>query len=221
MDSIYEQILDVSKEHLKDLLNRTGSILYSSFHTLKKGEYYLVGINPGGSGGQTVGEHIEQLPKQESNAYNEQWERGRSGKLYGPGQHPLQKRLRSIFRELGVELDDVCASNIVFFKSREVKELNNINDLAEDCWPVHQVILKVVRPKYILTFGALPFSIFSQELKFVSLQPTDSGHGNWVIRTARSEDGQQFLVGLPHLSRYSPPRGKIRDVIKNLKQPDY
>ena len=41
------------------LLNQPGAVLYSSFDTLKPGQVYLLGLNPGGSESATLQHSIQ------------------------------------------------------------------------------------------------------------------------------------------------------------------
>jgi hypothetical protein len=51
----------IARESLAGILDKSGSILYSSHETLKSGDVYLLGFNPGGSGGSAVERSIESI----------------------------------------------------------------------------------------------------------------------------------------------------------------
>ncbi len=66
------------RESLKDYLNekRFGTLLYSSIDTMRKGDIYILGLNPGGNSEDnkdTLDESIEALPNKTTNDYFENW----------------------------------------------------------------------------------------------------------------------------------------------------
>ena len=200
-----DEIPQISRNNLAGLLDKPGSILYSSHATLKPGDAYLLGFNPGGSGGNPVEQSINQLLTSTTNAYiDERWE-NKNG-AWASGEAPLQKRVQWILKSIKLNPRDVCASNLIFFRSREASDMSF--SLAKQCWPVHEAILSIVKPKLIIAFGnsgTSPYgylrSIFEgKEESF------PSGHGNWQIKGFNSKiNGRPvYVAGLPHLSRYSP-----------------
>ncbi|MFL5739898.1 MAG: hypothetical protein ACJ75B_06745 [Flavisolibacter sp.] len=182
---------------MQSYMGEEGSFLYSSINTLKKGDYYLLGINPGGSGGQTLKSSLDNLPKKLSNDYDDDWS---ETKKYTPGGAPLQNRLRSLFADVNVSLENVCATNLVFIKSKNQKGIA-IWELAEKCWPVHRLFLNIVEPKYIITFGKITFQFISKKNQLQQLTTIPSGHGNWKVQIAYKPDFPT-LIGFPHFSRY-------------------
>ncbi|WP_026344714.1 hypothetical protein [Oceanimonas smirnovii] len=196
---------ELAKTQLSDLLNQPGCILYSSHKTLKPGDIYLMGFNPGGAGGKPLSHHIDGMLDYDKNAYiDESWSnlKGESKK----GASPLQKRVCWIIQSLGYNPKDVCASNLIFFQSRAAVDIDY--SLAETCWPVHEAIIDIVQPKIILTFGNSAISPYGY-LKSVYGGEEDvapSGHGNWMIKGFKTKiNGRPvYVAGLPHLSRYSP-----------------
>jgi uracil-DNA glycosylase len=86
--------------------------------------------------------------------------------------------------------------------------------LAETCWPVHEAILKIVQPRAVITFGKLPFDFIRKKLNGSSPATEDSGHGKWQWRSSKLETGQ-FLIGLPHLSRYAP-QAKVNEGVREF-----
>ncbi len=140
-----------------------------------------------------------------TNAYlDECWE-NRNG-TWAIGEAPLQKRVRWILESIKLNPRDVCASNLIFFQSREASDISF--SLAKQCWPVHEAILSIVKHKLIIAFGnssTSPYgylhSILGGKEEFFP-----SGHGNWKIKGFSSQiNGRPiYIAGLPHLSRYSP-----------------
>jgi len=203
-------IQDLARTELSDLLEKPGSILYSSHETLKSGDVYLLGFNPGGAGGNPIKLSIDTMLSYETNAYlDECWENGKSS--WEKGEAPLQKRVSWLLEEIGLNPREVCASNLIFFQSRKAKDIEY--SLADICWPIHEAILDIVKPKVIIAFGNSGLSSYAYlHSKFGGQQEyKPSGHGNWRLKGFKAIiDGKAiFIAGLPHLSRYSPI-GKTR-----------
>jgi len=145
-----KEVQNFARKELASFLDEPGSILYSSHKTLKPGDVYLLGFNPGGAGGNPLKFSIDSMLFDESNAYlDESWE-NRNGS-WAKGEAPLQKRICWLLRRLKLNPREVCASNLIFFQSREAKDINY--SLAETCWPIHEAILEVLQPKLIICFG--------------------------------------------------------------------
>jgi hypothetical protein len=212
------EFIEKSREHLlkENLLNKSGSVLYSSYKTLKDGDFYLIGLNPGGK--ETISDTI----KDSLNDLEESWKKKIEKNAYidenwypYPGQEgkaPLQKRIIYMMRELGRDIHKVCAGNLIFTRSQD-QDGSHYPINADKCWPVHEMILKIVQPKIIIAFGNGNISPYNylQKKHFEihkkwpeNLDEKNSGHGNWKCRRFNFDIGYlKFLViGLPHLSRY-------------------
>ncbi|MGA3069271.1 MAG: hypothetical protein ABSD43_03555 [Terracidiphilus sp.] len=214
-----------AREVLKDFLKDSGTILYSSFETLKRGKYYFLGLNPGGSELDTensIGKSLENLRSQTQNAYLKgpkdgiaDWGR------YPSGDAPLQLRYQYLFTELGLgeKLDSVCASNLIFRRSVGEKGSGGI-EMADLCWKVHEAILKIVQPEAIIVFGKLPYFFIKDKLNGTDLTESCTKHGSWKLRHSILKGGailntEAQLIGLPHLSRYAIDSDKA--VIDKIK----
>lgn len=222
-----EQLPIYAGNILKNILDDIGEVIYSSHETLQKGDVYLLGLNPGGSGQKhpetgksyTIRSHLQRMLKREENSYyDECWETRLS--LYAKGNAPLQKRVIELLKGIGVDNPrTVCASNIIFRTSRNSSEL--CFGLAGLCWPVHEAILKIVKPSLILTYGIDKVSAYSF-LKAIFLkgeeeQPQPSLHGKLKCYGFHCDiDGlPTFIAAVPHLSYYSPANKKdVFDWIK-------
>ena len=229
-----------AKEKLKTVLKDSGHVLYSSAYTLYEGEIYLLGHNPGGSPEGREDESIENslhnLAEKTTNEYlDDSW----NG--LAPGEAVLQKRVRWLLDNLNkhqlefnirikVDIRKVCASNLIFSRSIDAKN-SNFKKMANLCWPVHKYILKIVKPRMVLTFGngeQSPFSFLQEKLGINIRHYSDSdsrpegqqirtvsykngkypiykfnaGHGDWECKAFYTKTGL-LVVGLPHLSRYA------------------
>lgn len=189
-------------------IEKSGSILYSAVSTLCKGNYYLLGYNPGGDPAaiQTSIQHaINELPLQTVNAYlDEDWSGHRA---YPVGKAPFQLRVQYLLKALGERPEIVCASNLIFARSHDANGTVYPAE-ADLCWPVHELILNIVQPRAILSIGSSEKSAFAFIRNRMG-NPAETAilaeHGNWSVRATRGAIGSQeiTLIGLPHLSRYS------------------
>lgn len=201
-----EKIQAIAREQLADIMDRPGSILYSAHSTVSPGPVYLMGFNPGGSGGDSLRRSVAKLPSRNENAYlDENWKNDQAS--WREGASPLQKRVIWLLEQLRLEPKTVCASNLIFTRSRGQDGVPY--DLADTCWPVHEAILEVVRPKLILAFGnsgVSPYNYLLQKLGGREDPPAESGHGSWKLKGfATTLEGRPiYVAGIPHLSRYSP-----------------
>jgi len=195
---------------LAPVLDRSGGILYSAAKTLSPGKLYIMGLNPGGdpeNSESNIGKSLDQLPQRTSNAYiDEAWD-NRSRQLE-KGQAPLQRRIAFLAQSLGCALEDVCATNLIFMQTRSARELEFNRD-AERCWPVHEMMLAMVRPKLILAFGnsaISPYGYLRQIHSSAAETKIPAGHGSWECKSFATQIAgvQVAVVGFPHLSRYSP-----------------
>jgi len=199
-----EDLIKLGEECLPLILERDGEIIYSSHNTLKKGDIYLLGLNPGGEGFTTIKNHLSNILKKETNSYlDESWENKIT--TWPIGQAPLQKRVDFLLRSMGYKTKEVCSSNLIFVTSRNSDEINY--GLAGYCWRFHQYILNIIQPKLILCFGVSSVSSYSFLHDLYSGKETtiDSGHGNWKCKafTTIVEGKRTTVVGIPHLSYYN------------------
>ncbi len=87
-----EDLIRLGTEALPLILGKNGELIYSSHETLKKGDVYLLGLNPGGEGFITIKNHLEKFLKKTDNSYlDESWKNGIT--TWNEGEAPLQKRV--------------------------------------------------------------------------------------------------------------------------------
>ncbi len=196
-----------SKKDLKEILDCSGAILYSgTTRTLKPGQVYLLECNPGGSPkvhkGETIRSSLDNLPNKTTNSY-----------LGTKWNSQLQGGVKRLFENLKIgnkklDIEDVCASNLIFKRSKRIQDID-FEKYAEICWPVHDRILQIVKPKVIIAFGLgtyyyLKGTIGKNSEEFIC----NSGSKNrWGILYCKSfkfehDSGVIMVVGLLHLSRF-------------------
>lgn len=208
-----DHFISEAKHHLAPILGETGSILYSTFSTLTRGNYYILGLNPGGAmdSGHTIAQCLNDLSEYDENAYlDEDW--SSDSRKYRRGGHPLQRHLLILMQELGENLRGVCAANLIFTRSPDQYGAY-YPERGHVCWPVHQIILNVVRPAVIIAFGngaISPYAFLALEHKeTLGTRPEEVTHaaeyGPWLCKAfqTRIKDSNILVLGLPHLSRYT------------------
>jgi len=200
-----ENLIKHGKEFLTHILDRKGELIYSSHKSLKEGDIYLLGLNPGGEGFITINDHLEGILTKETNSYlDESWKNRIT--TWGKGKAPLQKRVNYLLNSLGYKTEDVCSSNIIFVTSRNADEVNY--GLAGYCWRFHEIILEIIKPKVIICFGVSNISAYAFLLALLNGKEYNdfpSDHGNWVCKAFRTKinDRSTIIVGIPHLSYYN------------------
>jgi hypothetical protein len=214
-----ESIVSYIREKIpKEDLDKSGAVLYSNYYTLTSGKLYILGFNPGGDPEEqkedTIRKDIENRKKWDRNysEYTEKW-----GK-YKPGEDPLQKSIRFIVEDIfNLNITAVCASNLIFLRTRKQEDLYNWKMKAEEYWPIHKfIITEIVRPRVIISFGIDTYNFLKEKLTNHNgnERRIPAFWSNWKIRLIVNKTvfGRSLvLLGFPHFSRY-----KLRP-FKNLE----
>jgi hypothetical protein len=210
---IAHHFISESRRHLVPILNDNGGILYSAFSTLTQGAFYILGLNPGGAlgSGDTLAQCLDSLPQYKDNAYlDEDW--SSDTRHYCRGGHPLQRHLFLLMKELGEDLRRVCAANLIFSRSPDQYGAD-YPKRGHICWPVHQMILNIVKPEVIIAFGnggISPYAFLAHKHQETlgtwpeeSTQPAQ--YRTWQCKAFQTkiDDKDILVLGLPHLSRYT------------------
>ena len=168
-------------------------LLYSPSSVLDGAQVAFIGLNPGGSVRPV--DHSEFSMTSGSAYVVEKWGNGNE-----PGQSPLQKQVRALFRRLEVDPERVLAGNLVPFRSPSwdsLKNQRNALHFGENLW---NEIFQRARPKLVIGLGGDTFSALSRILSVFNVQSIRVGWGNVSGTRALFKGG--LLVGLPHLSRF-------------------
>ena len=129
-----EQIRQIAEKMGGDVLGKEGWILYSSYTTLVRGEYYFLGINPAGSGEvkpKTVQDSLDEMVQDYLDGLTGLTDKAGKNQFLeipwnGSKFLPLQERFKFLF-ESALRIDDprtVCASNLVFLSRKKAKDLS-------------------------------------------------------------------------------------------------
>ena len=213
-----ESLVSLGKESLSLILDRKGEVIYSSHESLKKGDIYLLGLNPGGEGYITINKHLNDLLSKDTNSYlDESWTN--SVTTWPKGEAPLQKRVHFLLNALGYNTREVCASNLIFVTSKSANEINY--GLAGYCWRFHELLLDIIKPKIVLCFGISDVSSYSFLLSLYEGEESTikASHGKWKCRafTTTINGRKTTVVGIPHLSYYNiVGKAEVIDWIKRF-----
>ena len=194
------------KSHLEQILDESGSVVFSSVKTISKGDIYTLGLNPGGEFYIPIRKTLSELPLKKSNAYLDESWGNRRNPSYKIGQHPLQRNFIGLIKVIGYDPALIFSTNLIFSRSRG-QHGANYSIKADLCWNAHQEFIKIIDPKYFIVFGNSKISPFQYMRNKYSLKindSIDSGHGKWKCYSCKGiiEGKERLLIGLPHLSRY-------------------
>lgn len=215
MSSNNMEFLDKIKELLGEELNKSGTAFYSNIETLKKGKYLIIGLNPGGDPDKitcTIGQSFQKIYDNKYNAYNEHWLE--NGKI-----HRLQKNLHCLFNYLNEDIEKVCATNLIYERTRREKQLSLAKlQIYEN---ILSLTLDLIQPEIIFTFGKRTTNTLLQLMNIPNpnIEAINSGHGKWAIKfiTCYYKDKKIKIVAFPHLSIYTLyTRQPILEIVKKF-----
>jgi len=174
--------------------NSLGWRLLASPPTVLDGaDVAFIGLNPGGS--VRPDDHAEFAMDRGSAYVDETW-----GGANQPGTSPLQRQVRTLFKGLSVEPQDVLAGNLVPFRSPSWDRLENTEfslRFGEVLWAD---ILRRAQPTLVVGMGREVFKPLSRILSATNARSIPVGWGKVSAVKASIFGGS--LVVLPHLSRF-------------------
>lgn len=194
---------NMARAQLHTLLERSGKVIYSAADTLRPGDIYLLGINPGGvpdePDSETIGQNLAKFPTKICNDYLDEYWPSRT--------RALQDNVKSLLFDLQYDVRQVCASNVVFTRSQREPRYKEFKLYASICWPVHAFVISVIRPRMILVFGKSPFWYLWESAGKPEMEQEPSGNYNkarkpTLCRSFRTDyaNHKTVVVGIPHLT---------------------
>lgn len=171
-----------------DLLDDSGGILLSSEATLEsrsRSDIYFLGLNPGGAvddhehgdGFPSVFQSLA-LSRLGVSGWDQDW--SRQGAVYAPGQAPMQRRFKHIAQRLGLAYGEILATNLVFARSRQFKDLGDLEQQIERSLPIHRLMLDTVKPKRLWVMGNTDNAGATLRLHS-DTEWKSAGYSNWSI----------------------------------------
>ena len=192
--------IDRIRELLTPILDRSGFVVGSGRDTFRHGSLYLLGENPGGSDADhagseyTIAASLDGIPEHRSGFIDE-----------GSLTSPFYRNVQFVFDRLGQDPAQVLSTNALFVRSGSSKANKQKGAKWKLCWPVHQLLLEVVRPRVVLCLGAYAFDLLKVKgrVSQSSTDPDGRSQDGWLRRDACFElpSGEQHccaLVGVPH-----------------------
>ncbi|MCU1309763.1 MAG: hypothetical protein JWO20_888 [Candidatus Angelobacter sp.] len=217
----YQDLARVVQNQLGTKISMSGRILLSPLSSLREGPLYLVGLNPGRKANNpkseeaTIDQSLTHLRGMKCHPYLcESWNAGQL-----PGSDALQLRARWFCSQLGLDIETVCASNLVFMRS-DGEGSSKWRDYAERCWGVHLHILQRVQPTAIILFQRNAYNFFSQHLIERGKEKIlyDKVPQSAMIKGTIGEINLRvILFKVGHFSRYSPDKylmARLKALIK-------
>lgn len=205
-------VLDRAQAYLGEtgMLGLPGGVLYSGVETLKPGPVYLLGLNPGGSGGATLKDSLENSRRGHNAYLDEEWYPG--GKWRPKGQATLQRRVQHLCRMMGKDTREVPASNLAFTQSVRVDTHDDFPAAVRSSLPVHQLFLEAIRPRFLMTFGALDY--FGSVIPLEQVESRDAEFSAWrAHRGYATIAGRRVAFGnVPHMSLW--PSDKREHIVE-------
>lgn len=167
-------------------------LLSSPASTIEGADIAFIGLNPGGH--RYEPDHPSFAVPGTSAYVDESW------KGAPPGESPLQKQVRALFRGLGAKPEDVLSGNLVPFRSPSWADLNNKPYALDFGFRIWREILGRARPRLVIGMGRQVTQKLKQILATHDEERVTVGWGNVSATRAVFTEGR--LVGLPHLSRF-------------------
>ena len=150
-------LLDRPWSDTRSLLDASGGVLVSGWDTLRLGAFYVMGLNPGGSEDEvlTLRKSLEDGRMGGNEMGGNEWTaKAYKGSATKPVWTNFQKNVQTVFDKLQVAPNKTFSTNALFVRSPRQAGLVGAWDLWWDhCWPVHQVFLRVVRPRVVVCLG--------------------------------------------------------------------
>lgn len=196
------------------------AVFYTNpFTTLKKGDIYFIGTNPGGGIPEDdcncyLKESYEDFLKPKYEKYFDytdgNWYRTNNPK--DRGQYTLQLRITDMLRkiikklELKTKLYEIFCINLYFYRSKSLKDII----IYREFWQYHEVFLNIIKPKIIICCGNdEDYSPFLKIKKYFNPDPKkikqkhvyNNYNFKWFNTKNENWNRKKILViGHPHLS---------------------
>lgn len=172
--------------------NLPGEVFSSGIEAVSKGEFYIVGLNPGGGlSYPSLRDHVSDWSWSNYSAFLDQcwrqacWDADCYGLqrdincacMRGTNRHQRAVQRMAARAAPGLDLRRVFATNAVFVKSNSSQSFNGetgltLREAFDHCWPIHELFLSIVRPRVVLSLG---FSSAGSAYSFFKDKATEVG----------------------------------------------
>ena len=171
-----------------------------------------MGINPGGHSDEDsvkIQDTIKNQLLRENTNFNEyldgKWKN--KNRISLPGKSLLQKRIQYLFKEIDVNIRDVFSTNLVFIRSSTTNKFPyKWNEEVKKCWKIHEILLSIVNPEIIITFGLEPYE-FIKDKMILEQEDFHAVKSKKSIKYFTHLSGYLYdkkirIISIPHLSRF-------------------
>lgn len=212
---------------------RPGTVLYSSLASVRPFHVYVMGLNPGGDPAAETRPLIGTLAAPDGQSFytHDCWQKhcpgggscahvDESGAVFPDALRLHQRVVVDLAELVGTTPPMLPSANAIFGRSTEIAKLkdetgHSLTEWSAACWPVHQRLLAVVRPRVIVTLGKGDSnSAFALLNATCGCPPSrtfsDEGvHGGKAFEARGLDLGGEdrldaTVIGIPHPSWYAP-----------------
>jgi len=194
---------------LSAVVHFPGRLLFSGTDTICPGDLYVMLLNPGGEFtfnprlDETIGFTLAEVRKGWS-YYDDEAET--------PGARLLQARVRGVFEGLDRKPANTLITNAVFVRAADEDAFGEVGlnfwQLWWNlCWPVHQVLLDVVKPKLVVCFGEVAYAAIGSPYPQKDRRPETwpdpadpSRPKRWLLDLGSEKPFETAVLELPHPS---------------------
>lgn len=202
----------------------SGSVFYTSRHAFTRSSpFYLLGLNPGGDKEKLV---FKTVAEQISSWKNERFSWSSYAYQDEPWfddtdrEAPMQRRIRYLSERLGIRLQDLPSSNVIFARSTTGVTLEGSqHELMETCWPVHDAVISQLKCRFIICMGRPASEFVRRKLGAdqLVLKFSERNRRRWTGGAYRASSGK-MVFHLTHpsvadwIANETDPTGMVVDL---------
>jgi len=161
---------------------KSGSVFYSGRSAFaSRSKLYILGLNPGGSPVAQVHDTVERQMSYVLSNFPSDWSAYSDESWLGrpPGTVGLQPRVLHMLRQLALDPRQIPSSNLIFLRSSNEAGLADKENLAAQCWAMHQHVIENLGIRVVLCFGGTPGRLVGRRVGATRQV------GEWVEQNAR------------------------------------
>ena len=199
-------------EHVAPALrSEDGEVFHSGRSAFEHPEIrlYLLGINPGKAksdpfSSKTIQANIDWVCAEGPN----DWSAHAAVLEQSPSEAlSFQHGINHLFRTLRADPCRIPASNLIFHRSGQQKDLKDFRKLAEQCWPFHQAVIRALDIQVIVCLGGHVARFVSRKLRddepYRPIETFVEGYEKrrWKSHLNQARTDQPLVAGLTHPGR--------------------
>ena len=201
---------------LPALLDYSGKVFVSGRTAFgSQSDLYILGLNPGGAPQNYVQETVRTHTHKVLHEFREDWS-GLTDEAWGPNgrrrQHPMQRNLLHLIKNLGLDHRKIPASDLVFVRSQDASRISKreLDLFTNLCWPFHRTVIEGLGIRVVLCLGRVTVERVRERMQadypsageFKLVDRFVEGGGRKVESRTYQNGGGLTVVRLAHPSRY-------------------